>query len=59
MGGGQDKLAWIVCPHGGEDNQGGGKISRVSLHPGGGGGGWGKLTAVGLPHGGQAVQGAR
>ena len=37
MGGGQDKPAWTACPHpGGEDNQGGGKITRDSLPPGGG-----------------------
>ena len=32
-GWGQDKLAWTACPPGGEDNQGGGKISPDSLPP--------------------------
>ena len=35
MGGGQDKPAWTACPPGGEDNQGGGKITRGASCPGG------------------------
>ena len=35
MGGGQDKPAGICCSPGREDNQGGGKISRDRLPPGG------------------------
>ena len=39
LGGGQDKPAWTACPPGVKITMVGGKISRDSLPPGGGGGG--------------------